>query len=382
MSSPVYIVADSVISPLGNTSAACYTAVERGESGITLVEDTHLSPQPFYAARIDDSTLPELSEAHTRFERLCILSVNDALCHTSIRLDNKDTIFILSTTKGNIELLAEGAPDNELSLTRSADRIAAHFGAVHKPIVVSNACISGVLAIITAKRLINSGRYKHAVVTGADVLSKFVVSGFQSLMAMSDEPCRPFDKGRKGINLGEGAATVVLTNDISQVQQDSIQVLGEGLTNDANHISGPSRTGAELADAVIKALQRSRVSAADISFVSAHGTATLYNDEMESKAFELAGLSETPLHSLKGYFGHTLGAAGVIETVMTIHSLREHKILSSLHYHENGVSGSITVNTSMLSSDRNHALKTASGFGGCNAAIVYKIPTGTEHTKK
>lgn len=370
MSAPVYIIADNVISPLGTTSQECYSRVCRGESGIALVEDTHLSPQPFYAARIDDGRLPELSEAHTRFDRLCILSVQEALSHTSIRLDDKDTIFILSTTKGNIELLADGAPDSELSLARAADRIAAHFHAVNKPIVVSNACISGVLAIITAKRLIHSGRYKHAIVTGADVLSKFVVSGFQSLMAISDEPCRPFDKARKGINLGEGAATVVLTNDISQVQPDSIQVLGEGLTNDANHISGPSRTGAELADAVTKAMQRSNVTPGDFSFISAHGTATLYNDEMESKAFELAGLGDTPLHSLKGYFGHTLGAAGVIETVMTIHSLRENKILASLRYAENGVPGHVTVNTSVTSSDKHHALKTASGFGGCNAALV------------
>ncbi len=373
MSSPVYIIADNVTSPLGTTAAENYARVSRGESGISLVSDPHLSPTPIYAARIDDTTLPALAEAHTRFDRLCILSVTDALAHTAIRLDDPDTIFILSTTKGNIELLADGAPDSELSLSRSADRIAAHFHAVNKPIVVSNACISGVLAIITAKRLINSGRYKHAVVTGADVLSRFVVSGFQSLMAISDEPCRPFDKARKGINLGEGAATVVLTNDISQAGPDSIQVLGEGLTNDANHISGPSRTGAELADAVTKALARSDASVADLSFISAHGTATLYNDEMESKAFAQAGLSATPLHSLKGYYGHTLGAAGVIETVMTIHSLRHRKILASLRYTENGVPGSVTVNTAVISSDKDHALKTASGFGGCNAAIVYKV---------
>lgn len=375
MSLPVYIIADNVISPLGATSEECYTRVRSGESGISLVEDTALSPTPFYAARIDDTKLPELEGAHTRFERLCILSVREALSHTSIRLDDPDTIFILSTTKGNIELLAHGAPDSELSLSLAADRIAAHFHAVNKPIVVSNACISGVLAIITAKRLINAGKYKHAVVTGADVLSRFVVSGFQSLMAISDEPCRPFDKARKGINLGEGAATVVLTNDISQVQPDSIQVLGEGLTNDANHISGPSRTGAELADAVTKALQRSDATAGDLSFISAHGTATLYNDEMESKAFELAGLSATPLHSLKGYYGHTLGAAGVIETVMTIHSLRENNILTSLRYAENGVPGRVTVNSSLAPSDRSYALKTASGFGGCNAALVYKLNT-------
>ncbi len=375
MSSPVYIVADNVISPLGTTSAENYARVSAGDSGISLISDLHLSPTPLYAARIDDTTLPPADEAHTRFDRLCILSVTDALARTAIRLDDPDTIFILSTTKGNIELLADRAPESELSLSRSADCITAHFHAVNKPIVVSNACISGVVAIITAKRLIDSGRYKHAVVTGADVLSHFVVSGFQSLMAISDGPCRPFDKARKGINLGEGAATLVLTNDLSQLGANSIEVLGEGLTNDANHISGPSRTGAELADAVTKAVSRSSITTEDIAFISAHGTATLYNDEMESKAFERAGLSDTPLHSLKGYFGHTLGAAGVIETVMTIHSLREKKVLASHGYAEIGVPGLVKVNKVLVSSDKSHALKTASGFGGCNAALVLQRNT-------
>ncbi|MBS1592972.1 MAG: beta-ketoacyl synthase [Bacteroidetes bacterium] len=375
MSSPVYIVADNVISPLGTTSAENYARVSAGDTGISLVDDAGLSPVPVYAARINDSSLPHIESSSPRFERLCILSIQEALTHTAISMADRDTIFILSTTKGNIELLAAGARDSDLSLSLSADRIAAHFRAVNKPIVVSNACISGVLAIITAKRLINAGKYKNAVVTGADVLSRFVVSGFQSLMAISDEPCRPFDKARKGINLGEGAATVVLTSDGSLVQPDSIQVLGEGLTNDANHISGPSRTGAELADAVTKAISRSSITAEDIAFISAHGTATLYNDEMESKAFERAGLSDTPLHSLKGYFGHTLGAAGVIETVMTIHSLRAKKVLASHGYTESGVPGSVTVNSSVVTSDKSHALKTASGFGGCNAALVYKLNT-------
>lgn len=376
MSSSVYIIADNVISPLGTTSEECYAQVRIGRSGISRVETMLLSPVPFYSARIDDTTLTPVEGLYTRFEQLCISSIQEALAHTTIRLDDQDTAFILSTTKGNIELLDEGVSSSELlSLSLTADRIATHFHAVNKPIIVSNACISGVLAIITAKRLIASGRYKHVVVTGADALSRFVVSGFQSLMAISDGPCRPFDKERKGINLGEGAGTVVLTSDVSHVRSESIEVLGEGLSNDANHISGPSRTGAELSDAVTKALRRSGIAASDLSFISAHGTATLYNDEMESKAFEKAGLSAVPLHSLKGYFGHTLGAAGIIETVMTIRSLLAKEILPSAGYKESGVTGHVTVNTILTPSDKSHALKTASGFGGCNAAIVYKIPT-------
>ncbi|MCW3125493.1 MAG: Beta-ketoacyl synthase [Bacteroidetes bacterium] len=369
MPTPVYIISDNVISPLGNTSQENYERIVNGETGISQVNDLSLSPIPFYASKINDDKLPVLDGPFTRFEMLCILSAKEALAQTSVKLSDRDTIFILSTTKGNIELITGG--DNDISLSKTAESIGSYFHAVNKPVVVSNACISGVLAIITAKRLLASGKYKHAVVTGADVLSKFVVSGFQSLMAISDEPCRPFDKDRKGINLGEGTATVVMTTDKALTDNTSILVMGEGLTNDANHISGPSRTGQELSDAVTKAMNRSGVKNSDLSFVSAHGTATLYNDEMESKAFDAAGLRDVPLHSLKGYFGHTLGAAGVIETIMSIYSLRNKAILASRNFEQLGVPSYLNITTAVAGSDKKVALKTASGFGGCNVALLY-----------
>jgi 3-oxoacyl-[acyl-carrier-protein] synthase-1 len=377
MAIPVYIIADNIISPLGNTSRENYDRVVKGETGISLVNDPDLSPTSFYASKID--SLPGTGDGLTRLERICILSIREAITAAGLRPNDKDTVFILSTTKGNIELISDSENANDISLSYTAEKIAGVFKMANKPIIVSNACISGVLAIITAKRLLTSGKYKHAVVVGADVLSKFVVSGFQSLMAISDEPCRPFDKDRKGINLGEAAATVVMTTDQSLIDENSVQVMGEGLTNDANHISGPSRTGNELADAVTKAMARSGVKPADLSFVSAHGTATLYNDEMESKAFESAGLSDVPLHSLKGYFGHTLGAAGVIETVMTIHSLRHKAVLASRNFEHLGVPGHLRINDIVTHSDKTHALKTASGFGGCNAALVYSYTSNSNN---
>jgi 3-oxoacyl-[acyl-carrier-protein] synthase-1 len=350
-----------------------------GISGIRYIDEDfeYLSKAPFYGAKITDPLPIDVSGGYTWFEFICINSISEALSNSAVSLLDKDTVLILSSTKGNISLIEEGGVNKEItervSLYQTAHIIGQYFGAVNKPIVISNACISGVLAIITAKRLLESGAYKHAVVVGADVLSRFVVSGFQSLMAMSDETCRPFDKDRKGINLGEGAATVVMTSDASLLDHNSVEVLGEGLTNDANHISGPSRTGQELADAVIHALQRSHINKEALSFISAHGTATLFNDEMESKAFNLAGLSEVPLHSLKAYFGHTLGAAGVIESVMTIQSLRQKTILISKNYEQSGVPMPLNISKNLLVSDKKTALKTASGFGGCNAALVFSM---------
>lgn len=307
----------------------------------------------------------------TRFESLCIESVAEALNRTKVKLDSKDTIFILSTTKGNIDELAQDKLDENLrarlALQATAKTIAAYFFAANPPLVVSNACTSGLLAMIIAKRLIDAGQYKHAVITGADSPSEFVITGFSSLGAMGRGTCKPFDKSRNGINLGEAAATVVLSSE----EKGDIAILSGASSNDANHISGPSRTGDELAHAINVAMKDAQISANDLSFISAHGTATIFNDEMESKAFQTAGLSYVPLHSLKANFGHTLGAAGVVESIMSIHSLREGIVLPSKNFEESGVSAEINVNQSLIKSKNSFALKTASGFGGCNAAAVF-----------
>lgn len=371
---PVYIAADNITSPLGSTTRQNYDAVRSGATAIRQINDTHLSPVPFYAAMFVHGVL-NTNPAYTRFENLCIASVTEALANTTINVASPDTLFMLSTTKGNIELIEQGEVNEEVqqrvSLFNTAKRIAGHFGSSVKPLVLSNACISGVLAIVMAKRLMQQGLYKQVVVIGADVLSRFIITGFQSLNAMSANPCKPFDNTRDGINLGECAATVILTTDSSLSK--GVAVNGGSSTNDANHISGPSRTGAELAYAASTAMQQSGVGATDVSFVSAHGTATVFNDEMEAKAFNLAGVAAVPVHSLKPHFGHTLGAAGVLESVLSYTSLLQHEVLPSANYTESGVSQPVNVSKCLQTSNKNHALKTASGFGGCNAAVIYSL---------
>lgn len=371
----VYVAADNVLSPLANSSSLNLEKVLQGESAIRCLAGSHLSEQPFFASVF--SPFPETTDDNplSRFEKLCVQSIAAALSNTEITLSDKSTLFILSTTKGNIEYI-ETYPINEetrqrISLSVSAQKIAQHFKAINQPRVVSNACISGVLSILIAKRFLASGKYKHAVITGADVLSKFVVSGFQSLNAMSKNKCRPFDKDRDGINLGECAATVVLSSDKNFSQ--GILVNGGASTNDANHISGPSRTGLELAYAIEQAMTESSLAAEDLASISAHGTATLYNDEMEAKAFNHAKLSAVPLHSLKGNFGHTLGAAGVVESVLAYRSLQQQIVLPSKNYNIPGVSQPVNVTKHTITTDKNHILKTASGFGGCNAVLIYSL---------
>ena len=362
----VWVVANSVISPLGVTSEENYTRLRQNGSSFSVVTDTALSPTPFVAGLIN-GIYPRSQE--TKFEAMCLKAAEIAL--DKIALDPERTLYILSTTKGNISLLEQQSQNHHrIHLHGTAQWLAARAGLNHY-LVVSNACISGVLAIIVAKRFLESGKYDHAVIVGADVLSKFVVSGFQSLQALSPEPCRPFDAERNGINLGEAAAALVLSSQPEALGlKSSIRITGGGLSNDANHISGPSRTGEELAFAIRQALEEAEKSPGEIDFISAHGTATVYNDEMEAKAFHHAGMGSVPLNSLKGYFGHTLGAAGVVETVMSIHSLLNNEILATKGFEKSGVSQPVLVSGDSISKPLMTCLKTASGFGGCNGAIV------------
>lgn len=217
--------------------------------------------------------------------------------------------------------------------------------------------------------MIQSGRYETVVVSGADVISKFILSGFRSFNAISAQPCKPFDADRDGITLGEGAATIILS--AKPKYAGEIQVMGGATRNDANHISAPSRTGEELAQAIGASLKEAGLSSTAIDFISAHGTATVYNDEMEAKAITLSGLQTTPVNSLKGFYGHTLGAAGLIESIISIQSLKENIIIPTPGFKHTGVPTPVNVCTQLISKPLKTCLKTASGFGGCNGAVIF-----------
>lgn len=362
-----WIVSDAIVSPLGITSAANYDAIAAGRSGIRHTSDSTFTTEPLFA-----SSMPDLRPTadFTRIEWIAVKAAKEAI--RNYDLDKSRTVFIFSTTKGNVELWGDQRPHPRTALHACARYIAEQVG-LTQYVVVSNACISGVLALITAQRYLASGKFDHALVVGADALSRFVVSGFKSLHAMSDAPCKPFDKQRSGLTLGEAAAAILLTAKPGDLNVNpTVEVLGGAVTNDANHISGPSRTGHGLALAISRAMQSSERSAADIDFISAHGTATVYNDEMEAKAFQLTGLEQVPLHSLKGYFGHTLGAAGVVETSIMHHSLLRNELIPTKGFTETGVSANVNMVTEKHAHPMNTILKTASGFGGCNAALLVK----------
>jgi 3-oxoacyl-[acyl-carrier-protein] synthase-1 len=368
----VFAVADNIFSPLANATELNFDAACRQLSGIEKHHEPNIYQEAFYASLFRE--IPRI-EGFTRFESLCVQSIQLALEKLQDSIAMNETVLVLSSTKGNIELIEHGNYKNsEVSLYVSAKKIATYFGCLHSPIVVSNACISGVLAIGIAEQLLALGQFKNAIVCGADVLSKFIVSGFHALGAASNEVCQPFDKNRKGINLGECAATLVLSTDNSlNTFQHQVQVGKCFSSNDANHISGPSKTGLELAVAIQKTLHENAVALSEISFVNAHGTGTLFNDEMEAKAFGACAINQLPINSFKAVFGHTLGVAGVLESIITYRSLLEEKVLPSKNYEFSGTSVPLNVCRRLEHSNKKIALKTASGFGGCNAAIVFKV---------
>ncbi|MCP4311173.1 MAG: beta-ketoacyl synthase [Bacteroidetes bacterium] len=382
-----YLENSNIISPAGWDSGENLESVLSGRSGIGISSDRGLSPVDLPLARLDwdevekrFKSLPGTSEAvqFTRFEMLGILSVDDALKESAVDPADPETAFILSTTKGNVELMENpGAFEPErLFLWKSAELIARFSGIKSRPLVVSNACISGVSAMLTGRALIASGRYKHAIVLGADLLSRFIISGFQSFMSLSDEPCKPFDNQRNGLTLGEAAATIIIS-----AQHGMVELVSGTTSNDANHISGPSRTGEGLLLAIRETLEGHEPP----GVISAHGTATPYNDEMESIAITRAGLGGVAVNSLKGYFGHTLGAAGVVESIINIGAMKQGVLPATLGFSSRGVSGEINVSGETgfsgetnipgrgLQGEVGTMLKIASGFGGCNAAALFKI---------
>ncbi len=341
----IYKIADNILSPLGETTAQNYEAVKAGRS-----------------VNLTKGTVPIVrNEGLTRFEAMAVKSAKCAIQEAGIDPGKDNVVLILSTTKANIEVLSQGNEDP--GPAHAAKRIAEELGVITEPIVVCNACISGVAAIILAQRLLEHRDYDYAIVCGADVLSEFTVSGFQSLKAVSEEPCRPFDMERLGLNLGEAAATMILTVDSGQWAIEA-----GAIRNDAFHISSPSKDG-EGARLALEAIGAEAVKDS-LAQINAHGTATMFNDQMESVAIERAGLNTVPVNSLKGYFGHTLGAAGILETIITMAALDDHTVLGTKGFEERGVSGKILLSPENQTTDKDRFVKMISGFGGGNAAIM------------
>jgi 3-oxoacyl-[acyl-carrier-protein] synthase II len=297
----------------------------------------------------------------------------------------EDAFLILATTTGEIDFLerqalGENREASESRLDRLLAKVIEATGVHGGAMVVSAACASSSAAIARGAAMIRGGGPSSVLVVACDCVSEFVFSGFSSLMALDADVARPFDRGRSGLSLGEAAGFVLLMSGerASREGRDSLgEILGWGLTNDANHMAGPSRDGAGLARAIGKALGTAEAQAGAVGCISAHGTGTVYNDAMEMKAFKsVFGARPIPVYSIKGGTGHTLGAAGLIETIVALRTLREHRVPPTVNLErvDDGARGWVFRESVEFSGEV--TLSTNSGFGGVNCALALRAPGG------
>lgn len=289
--------------------------------------------------------------------------------------------FVLSTTKANIEALerlSDGRPCGDAARRHmQGDLLAADLAAEHGargPVqCVSVACVSGLVALQQGARLIQRGAADAVLVAGVDHLSAFVVAGFTALKAIDAAGCRPFDRDRRGLSPGEAGAAIVLAR-ADRVARPAISLCGWGGSNDANHMTGPARDGSGLAQAIRAALQMAELPAPEIDYVNAHGTGTPYNDAMESAALHAVfGDGCPPVSGLKGMLGHTLGAAGVVETIACVLAMEERRLPGTpgLNVPAEGVPASVVLEPRSVPR-LDHVLKLNTGFGGANGALIFR----------
>jgi len=312
----------------------------------------------------------------SRAQLLATAASREALAHQDFAPET--TSLVLSTTKADFDDFEATMSESKYGATRRfnpyvfALGLATDLGLGGPVCAVSNACASGLVAVVHAARILDRGAATHALVVGVDTLTDFVIGGFSSLRALSPVPARPFDASRSGLSLGEGAGALLLTAVPSG--NSFATFLGAAITNDAEHITAPSKEGRGLRKAIDVCLRRADRSLGDIDYINAHGTGTLFNDEMECQALHhlFADSPQPPLTSMKGSFGHTLGAAGIVEAILSIQAMRSGALPPSTGYEAVGVSHPLNISARALDApNMNTILCLKSGFGGVNAVVAF-----------
>ncbi len=361
MAREVVIVDSGLISAAGNQHG-CWQTLLSGASALTPFALPGLS---CHAGKIRD-----LQQDIGSAARLIAL-IRLGLSQLQLTTDLPRTHLLVATTKGAAdEALDDYTVPGHGFAWQVAEMIAGEMGITCPRSTVSAACASGTVALIQAAQMIERGEADQVLVVGIDILSRFVLAGFAQLQALAPGPCKPFDKERNGLCLGEGVGLMLLTSKKIARRRNwpalaSIQ--GWGIACDASHITAPCRQASGLS-AVLKQATASGTRA--VGAINAHGTGTMYNDAMEITAFKnLWGPNPPPFHSVKGAIGHCLGAAGVIEACLAVQSLGEGKIPPTVglgtpeHFpHRVGSMSQKITSPAILTCN--------SGFGGINAAIL------------
>jgi 3-oxoacyl-[acyl-carrier-protein] synthase II len=393
----VAVVGVGVVSPLGFGMEETFGALREAEDCVTPVTafpTDHCRCKT--AGQVANGPLAEADKftAHPerlhRVARMMILALKEALGQAG---PFEPELTVVGTTSGGMtfgEQYYRGLESSGAS-TRHAPTLIANY-TPQKPVmdaqeafgigapcqIIANACASGTNAIGHAFNCVRSGRYQRVLTGGYDAISELVFVGFDSLQAATPDRCRPFDRERSGLVLGEGAAILALENFESAQERGATilaEIIGYGISTDNFHLTQPDPSGIGPRQAMEAALRSAGIKASEIDYINAHGTATPFNDASEGKAIAKL-FNGVPVSSTKGMMGHSLGAAGAIEAIFSLLALRHQLLPPNIHFREGdaGLDLNIVANESKSANVRT-VLSNSFGFGGTNASIILRSVT-------
>ena len=392
MKKGVAITGMGITSALGFGIESNYNALLSHESGISFSQildtiHTHLPVGEIKRSDLelqDELNLPS-DHSITRAALFAIYAIKEAVLKSGLsEVQLLKTGFISGSSVGGIDATEkyyqnyESSPENRRFIRAqhpgfTTSQIAEYFRLNNYNTTISTACSSGANAIMLGSRLIRSGKLDRVIVGGTDCLTKFTLNGFYSLKILSEEHCKPFDENRTGLNLGEGAAYLVLEADHLLNNKKVLgRITGYGNANDAFHQTASSETGEGAFLAMKKAIQSSGLKPAQIDYINAHGTATRNNDLSESIAIKRIFEDHIPaFSSTKGFTGHTLAAAGALEAVFSILSLQNDKQFANLNFSETMAETNLKPVKSSRSVSMQHILSNSFGFGGNCTSLIF-----------
>ena len=368
------VAAYDLITAYGEGSRPCWEGILANRSSISKVN--RFSTHSFQS--VNAATVAKLKYLG---DNSLVMQMLSALLKRNKALIPADSLLIIATTTGEIDILekrvlegTEGAQESKFSFI--LEKVKGLTNIKGEGEIISSACASSNAAIGFASSLICSGKHDCVLVVAADAVTELVFSGFSSLMALDPDRARPFDKNRAGLSLGEAAGFVLLMSQARAKKEGRVilgEVAGWGMAGDANHMTGPARDGIGLSLAIQKAMKKADISSDDVGCISSHGTGTVYNDSMEMKAYNaIFAKHPIPLYSIKGAIGHTMGAAGLIETVIALRVLQERIIPPTVGLIDVDPEAKDWASLEKRNLDGDAILVNNSGFGGINASLVLK----------
>jgi len=371
------------VTPFGADLDAFWSGLVTGSDGISAIERF-----PVDDLRVGRGgeikklrPLPGARRVGCRASQLLLAAAEDLLARSAVSAEPERIAVVLGTALGGVEELERalapgGRPRHAVDALYDspAHALARRLGARGPVMTVGAACAAGATAIGTGADLLRADVVDVVIAGGYDALCRFVMRGFDALRSLTRERVRPFDKRRSGLLLGEAAALVLMTREGATLGPRLGRLLGHASASDGSHIAAPDANGRGLELAALTALDEAGVTAADVDFVSAHGTGTLVNDRIEADVLRRVlgrRASEIPVNSIKASVGHTMGAAAALEAVMCLMAGREGVVPKTLGLEEPDPACELDhVIGSPRAARPRISLSTSLGFGGCNAALV------------